>query len=325
MSYSASPPGDSEDPDVAGDLILVLAGGRRVQVWDGGDPAGRPVLFLPGCPDSRWAAWTGQPAARRTGVRLIAVNRPGYGASDAGASTHVGVADDLVAVADALDIGGFAVLGMSVGGVYAVACAALHPGRVRALATVSAPGEIVRMRPPYHRDGLSPEDQADVVALATLDADAAIERLRPGYAEFVAPLRPDDSDDAALADRWTAASAGVDGPDHDLVASWPTWQRARAAREALLCPEGYLRDAAAMFRPWEVDPAQVSCPTWVRHGTADVSASPRNARWLADHLPGARLALLQGVGHLAALHDAWDEILGDLGGALRDWDSLTRT
>ncbi len=42
---------------------------------------GRPVLFFHGCPDTRRAARSGYDAARRLGVRLIAGNRPGYGAS----------------------------------------------------------------------------------------------------------------------------------------------------------------------------------------------------------------------------------------------------
>jgi len=85
-------------------------------------PAGTPVFFFHGCPDTRHAAYAGDAAARRTGVRLIALNRPGYGASDAHASTHLTVADDVIAVADQLRIDRFAVLGISIGCPYALAC-----------------------------------------------------------------------------------------------------------------------------------------------------------------------------------------------------------
>ena len=60
-------------------------------------PAAR---FLPGCPDSRWAAWPATDAARRAGVRLVALNRPGYGASHPARTSHASVAADVVAVAD---------------------------------------------------------------------------------------------------------------------------------------------------------------------------------------------------------------------------------
>ena len=99
---------------------------------------GPAVLFFHGCPDTRLAARPGDDAARRLGVRLVAVSRPGYGQSDAAASGHLSVADDTAAVADLLGIDRFAVLGMSVGGPYALACAARHPDRVTAAGVVAA-------------------------------------------------------------------------------------------------------------------------------------------------------------------------------------------
>src|SRR4051794_30947285 len=108
--------------------LLHLPNGRRVQLWEGGTPSGRPVLFFHGCPDTRRAAQPGDAAARRAGVRLIAVNRPGYGRSDPAPAGHPTLADGAPAVADVLQVDRFAVLGMSVGGPYALACAA---GRCR--------------------------------------------------------------------------------------------------------------------------------------------------------------------------------------------------
>ena len=112
---------------------VTLPDGRQAQLWQGGAAAGATIFFMHGCPDCRLAARTGEAAARRTGVRLVAVNQPGYGRSDSHESGQVSVADDTLAVADVLGIEQFAVLGMSVGGIYAVACAALHPDRVTAM------------------------------------------------------------------------------------------------------------------------------------------------------------------------------------------------
>src|SRR4029450_2646983 len=106
------------------------------------------VFFLHGCPDSRHAAYAGDPAARRTGVRLVAVNRPGYGESEADASTHEWGAEDVAAVADRLGIERFAVLGMSIGGPYALACAVRFPDRVTAVGVAAAPAGGPRARPP---------------------------------------------------------------------------------------------------------------------------------------------------------------------------------
>ena len=61
-----------------------LAGHRVAQLWLGGADTGPVVLFFHGCPDTRWAARSGEDAAREAGVRLLCVNRPGYGASRPG-------------------------------------------------------------------------------------------------------------------------------------------------------------------------------------------------------------------------------------------------
>ena len=121
--------------------LASLRDGRTLAWSEGGDPRGRPVLFFHGCPDTRRAAASGHDAARRLGVRLIAANRPGYGASTPGRPSYRRVADDVVELADELGLDTFGVLGMSVGGTFALACAAYHPERVRSAALVATPGE----------------------------------------------------------------------------------------------------------------------------------------------------------------------------------------
>jgi pimeloyl-ACP methyl ester carboxylesterase len=85
--------------------------------------------------------------------------------------------------------------------------------------------------------------------------------------------------------------------------------------EALCCPDGYLRDAAVVLRPWEWDPVDVVCPVLVVHGALDEQASVRNAHWLAAQVPGAGLRLLPDAAHLEALHRSWEELFVHLTGA----------
>lgn len=115
----------------------VLPDGRSVQFWLGGADSGAVVLFFHGCPDTRWAARTGDIAAREAGARLLCVNRQGYGRSALADSTHTSAAGDAMSVADILGIGEVSVLGMSVGGGYAAACAAAYADRVRRLGVVA--------------------------------------------------------------------------------------------------------------------------------------------------------------------------------------------
>jgi 3-oxoadipate enol-lactonase len=63
---------------------------------------------------------------------------------------------------------------------------------------------------------------------------------------------------------------------------------------------------SAARRQWEAMQAfdsfdrlpSVRVPTLVLHGTEDRTIHPDNGRLLADRIPGARLALLEGAGHV---------------------------
>ena len=293
-----------------------LADGQRMQWWEGGAPDGVPIFFLHGCPDTRHAAYAGDAAARRTGVRLIAVNRPGYGTSDAYASTQLSVADDVVAVADQLGIGSFAVLGMSIGGPYALACAARHPDRVTAVGVAASPGSVPELDPPIHRDDLGPEELAFFARLATLPPDDAVEAMRSDFQAYVAQLDPADTDDTALAQRFLmeldprdAEAISRPGPVVDGRALGADAAIAAAVREALTNPAGYLRDAAISFRSWHFRPERITCPVLLWYGDSDANASPRNGHWLAERIPRATLVIREQTTHLAVLHEYWDEIL----------------
>ena len=127
---------------------------------------------------------------------------------------------------------------MSVGGSYAAAFAATYPERVTALALVSAQGNTVT-------------DTEGTV-------EDAVERMRPEFMEWRAKIDPDDEDDAALAARFLAELPAADAA---LLREFDDEFVGYLAFEALVKPEGYLRDAALLFRAWDFDAADVRCPT----------------------------------------------------------------
>jgi pimeloyl-ACP methyl ester carboxylesterase len=46
---------------------------------------------------------------------------------------------------------------------------------------------------------------------------------------------------------------------------------------------------------------EISAPTLVIGGTADQMTPPKHATFLADKIPGARLAMIEGAGHMVML------------------------
>src|SRR5215469_1097864 len=122
---------------------LRLADGRTLACLQLGDPAGSPVLYFHGFPGSRLEARVAADAAARLGLRLLAVDRPGFGQSTFRAGRTVGSwAADVVALADQLALGRFSIVGVSGGAPYALACAALLSDRLARVALVCPLGPL---------------------------------------------------------------------------------------------------------------------------------------------------------------------------------------
>lgn len=268
-------------------MELTLPDGRTAQYWSGGAAEGPVVLLHHGCPDTRWAATTGAAAAADVGVRLLCVNRPGYGTSTRAATSHASVADDAVAALDRLGVDRVATLGMSVGGAYAVTLAARHPDRVEALGVVAT-------MPMVGADERSVEE--------------LVEAYRPDFEAWVAGVRPTDPDDDQLAARWCAE---LPTPDARLLAGAGPGAVAASVREALADHDGYLRDAALLARPWPTRAGDVRCPTWLWYGGLDPRALP-GGQWYAERIPGAVLEVRPGATHWATLGAHWTSTLRTL-------------
>ena len=111
-----------------------LPDGRKQAYAEYGNAQGTPVLLVHGNPGSRlfWGLHPDSPF--RSGLRLIAPDRPGVGLSDLGPGRTVADwPDDVVSLADALGIQKLVVFGPSGGGPYALACAWKIPHRLTAV------------------------------------------------------------------------------------------------------------------------------------------------------------------------------------------------
>jgi pimeloyl-ACP methyl ester carboxylesterase len=117
--------------------------GGKLFVDDGGS-GGIPVLFVHSFAGSA-AHWASQLRHERTRRRAIAMDLRGHGRSEAPASAEYEIASfasDIGAVADALGLERFVLVGHSLGGAAAMRYAAEHAERVAGLALVGAPGQI---------------------------------------------------------------------------------------------------------------------------------------------------------------------------------------
>src|SRR5437588_8908116 len=128
-------------PARVGESVCVASQGTverpegRLVAWAAwGEPAGRPLLQLHGTPGSRLGCSPDRGLYQRLNAQLVTFDRPGYGRSSVQRDrTILSVAEDAVAVADALGWDRFSVLGVSGGGPHALAIAVHAPERISAL------------------------------------------------------------------------------------------------------------------------------------------------------------------------------------------------
>ena len=131
------------------DQTVQLRDGRKLAYIEYGKSDGFPVLLFHGTPGSRKWLLEDDEASQSLGLRLIAIDRPGYGLSDPKPNrTVLDWCDDVEELADHLQIDKFSIIGVSGGGAYAAACAYKIPHRLRTTAMVSSVAPFVNGKPP---------------------------------------------------------------------------------------------------------------------------------------------------------------------------------
>ncbi|OOG22985.1 hypothetical protein B1C78_13090 [Thioalkalivibrio denitrificans] len=271
--------------------ILALRNGRTLTFTVNGTDDGHPVVYLHGIPGSRREPML--PADADLRLRVIALDRPGYGGSSPctayGFHQH---ANDLAALTDHLNIDRFSLFGFSGGGVFALACAAALGSRVEHVVVAGTPAIGLK------NDLLNAAgDLTKGVWRMALEAPAALP-------EALAPLAVDTD---------TLVRTMLDGlstVDRDLLRTDGIREH-YAANMACAVQQGAERSAAAMARdvrltvqPWGFDPAVLTQSVHVFHGADDPLVHVSHARVLASAIADARLEVRAGCGHYAAISGA---------------------
>jgi pimeloyl-ACP methyl ester carboxylesterase len=195
-----------------------------------------------------------------------------YGLSD--------MANDVVAVLDAISVSAAHAMGCSLGGMIVQQLAIDHPDRVRTLSSVMS-----RTGEPGFGDS-SPE------ALAVLVAPPAESRE-----EFIAQH---------------VKGISIFGSDPSWIDDERTRARAAAGYDRCFYPAGMGRQMGAVLSGGSRDDAlrNVTIPALVLHGSRDCLIAPSGGQHTAEVLPNARYVEIEGMGHdyPPAVWDQWVEI-----------------
>jgi pimeloyl-ACP methyl ester carboxylesterase len=258
-----------------------LPGGGSLHAYDTGGEAELVVVWHHGTPNIGLPPEPLFVDAERLGIRWLSYDRPGYGGSSPLRGRDVASAAELTAaVADAVGVDRFAVIGHSGGANHALACGALLPSRVRAAVAVSALA-------PHDAEGLDWYAGMAPSGVAALRAAAAGREAKERYEASAPDGDPGftAADQAALAEEW----------------SWFMTVVGPALKGG---PGGLIDDDVAAVTPWGFDPAAVAKPALLLHGRLDRMVPSSHSEWLAGRIPSAELRLAPSDGHISVLSSA---------------------
>lgn len=275
----------------------MLPDGRRLAFARYGDPRGVATFYFHGWPGSRLEAQLTDAIARRDGVRIIAVDRPGYGGSDfAPGRSLLDWPGDVSALADALGFSRFGVIGVSGGGPYVAACALRLEDRldraciVCGLGPIDGPDDLEGMLP-FNRFGLRMVRRLPSLARPALSLVAPVARRSPE--RFV----------DRLARRTTAPDRRFfENPEH-RAAFRDTFRE--GFRQGARGPAWDIRLYA---RPWgfELEDVRVAIDLW--HGGDDVVVPIAMGRTVERRLPRCRARYHEADGHFSVVADRAEDI-----------------
>lgn len=281
------------------DTAMTLPDGRLVAYTDLGPPDGPLVFYFHGAPTSRLDLAPIEEAFNAAGTRVVSPDRPGYGGSTAQRSrTLDDWPADVAVLADHLGAERFSVMGLSSGGPYVVACAAMLADRIASAAVIAG---VTDMGWPGAWEGYD-TDEPPIMRLG--DEEAAVRWCEDrygsdgsGYLGGYIELAP--ADQALYDDEATAAG---------LFATV-----AEAFRQGV---GGYAQDVWVQGRPWSFDLTGVTAPVRVVHGAEDPVVPISHSRHTAEVVPGATLEVLPRHGHLSVINEM-PRLASELAASLR--------
>ncbi|WP_245480554.1 alpha/beta hydrolase [Neorhizobium sp. NCHU2750] len=278
MWFSASP-GPAAARDAGADPVRIDVGGyslNSILVEAGRRKDLPPIVFIHGASTSLYDPMLSFREKLDGRARLLFVDRPGHGQSDAGGPENIlpdGQADAISALMEKRGIGSAIIVGHSFGGAIAAALAIRHPDKVRGLVFLSPAVYPWSSGVAWYYDAASAPVAGALFSAIVVPPLGLLAINRATRAVF-SPNQP---------------PAGYVQKTKALQAIRPDAFRHNAKEIAAL--SDWAKVASRHYR-------QIKAPTIIITGDTDKIVSPDiHARHLARDIPGSRLIMVHNLGH----------------------------
>jgi pimeloyl-ACP methyl ester carboxylesterase len=269
---------------------ISLSTGVTLKVAFGGAEDAEPIVFLHGFPESH-RTWRHQMTALASDFRVVAPDQRGFAGSDRPeeleAYETARIVEDLLALADALGIGRFTLVGHDWGGAVAWAAALKHAERLKRLVIVNAPHPVI-----FQKSVIEDQAQRDasqyIRAFRTPGMEKAIHAMgletffEKSFREHVDLRKIPDGERQAYLDDWSQPGA---------LTAMLNWYRAKG----IVIPE---TGEKAHNPLWTHLPfPKIKVPTLVVWGMKDKALLPLQLEGLHDLVEDLRLVTVEDAGH----------------------------
>ena len=275
-----------------------LADGRRLGFAEYGDPDGKPVILFHDLWGNHSLRHPDDSILARLGLRLIGVDRPGFGISTRKPGRGImDVVDDVMLLSKALKLERFALLGYSAGGPYALACAYRFPQIVRRCAVVSC------LPPLDHEQGFRALHAFYGRLFQLASGNEAFFRLLMRGFFWFDGQRSSDQYIRELGSSFSRADQDALSNLDLFNSRLDMWDEIRRAGSEFLVDE-----IVALTRSWGFRLQNIEVPVDVWWGETDHFCSPVVSRRMAAMIPKASAHRDPQAGHLI-LFSHWEAIL----------------
>jgi pimeloyl-ACP methyl ester carboxylesterase len=284
------------------DLTVQLRDGRKIGYVQYGDKSGVPVLFFHGTPGSRLVFLEDDETSKELGIRLISLDRPGFGLSTPKPNRSVlDWVNDVEEVADLLKLEKFSVIGVSGGGAYAAACAHQLPERVHTAALVSSTTPFI--------NGRAPKTMMRANRIAFFLAKYVPWLLKASYR---AQKKLIEEQPEKFMKQTKEGNKHLNESDRQFIQTEEQLKSLvlHLGEAFRVSVDECVNEPVLLTKPWEFSQSDIQIPVDVWHGQNDLMAPFAEMDKWAKSIPHCETHYIPGAGHfLADDEKTWKNIL----------------
>lgn len=275
---------------------IILRDGRALGYLECGDPKGHPVFYFHGFPGSRLQASDFHQIAKAHRCHFFGIDRPGMGLSTFHKKhTILNWSQDIVALANHLEIEKFSIIGHSGGAPFVMACAYMIPERLSGAAIVS---------------GIAPSalPESKIGMPWGLRAINALVRHVPGFAFLLMKIQQKMMFKPKIFNQFIQK---LPAPDRIILQDVSRINKimdmiAESFKDGV---NGAAQEMCLVLRPWGFDLEKITYPITIWQGKLDMQIPASHAGIYKTKLPHAKLKLFEHEAHISTLYNHMENIL----------------